>query len=140
MIDLTKPTRNAGEIRALKRAEHYDEGTCRGGGLMLDSQLHRASSEVSRRWWVFLVSGLVWLLIAVIVLRFNETSVATIGLMLGAVFLFAAVHQITLAGLQGGGWAVFGFSSPCCSSERASGPSSSPTTPFGLWRRPSACS
>jgi uncharacterized membrane protein HdeD (DUF308 family) len=74
---------------------------------MLDSQLHRASSEVARRWWVFLVSGLVWLLIAVIVLRFNATSVATIGLMLGAVFLFAAVHQIALAGLQGGGWAVF---------------------------------
>ena len=59
---------------------------------MLDSELHRVSSQVSRRWWVFLISGIAWLLIAVILLRFNIASVATIGLMLGAVFLFAAVH------------------------------------------------
>jgi hypothetical protein len=74
---------------------------------MLDSELHRAKSAVSRRWWVFLVSGIAWLVVAVIVLRFNTTSVATIGLMLGAVFLFAAVHQIAVAAFQGGGWAVF---------------------------------
>jgi uncharacterized membrane protein HdeD (DUF308 family) len=74
---------------------------------MLGTELHRVSSRVGRRWWVFLISGLAWLLIAVIVLRFNVTSVATIGLMLGAVFLFAAVHQFAVAAFQGGGWAVF---------------------------------
>ena len=75
---------------------------------MFHSELqHRVSSEVARRWWVFLVSGIAWLLIAVILLRFNTTSVATIGLMLGAVFLFAAVHQFAVAAIQGGGWAVF---------------------------------
>ena len=74
---------------------------------MLDSELHRISSQVSRRWWVFLISGIAWLLIAVILLRFNIASVATIGLMLGAVFLFAAVHQFGVAAVQGGGWAVF---------------------------------
>jgi len=74
---------------------------------MLHSELDRASAQVSRRWWIFLVSGLAWLLIAVVVLRFNTTTVATIGLMLGAVFLLAAVHQFALAGIQGGGWAVF---------------------------------
>jgi uncharacterized membrane protein HdeD (DUF308 family) len=74
---------------------------------MLDSEIHRASSQVSRSWWVFLASGIGWLIIAAILLRFNTTSVATIGLMLGAVFLFAAVHQFAVAALQGGGWAVF---------------------------------
>ena len=74
---------------------------------MLDSGLHRASLQLSRRWWVFLVSGILWLVIAIILLRFNATSVATIGLMLGAVFLFAAIHQFGVAALQGGGWAVF---------------------------------
>jgi uncharacterized membrane protein HdeD (DUF308 family) len=73
---------------------------------MLQSEFQEVSSEVSRRWWILLLSGVAWLLIAVIVLRFNATSVATVGLMLGAVFLFAAVQQFALAVLQGGGWAV----------------------------------
>jgi uncharacterized membrane protein HdeD (DUF308 family) len=73
---------------------------------MLNSELRQVSSEVSRRWWVLLVSGILWLLIAVIVLRFDIRSVTTIGLMLGAVFLFAAAHEFALAVFQGGGWAV----------------------------------
>lgn len=70
---------------------------------MLDSELHSISSRVSRRWGLFLISAFAWLLIAVVLLRFNATSVATIGLMLGAVFLFAAVHQFAVAVVQGGG-------------------------------------
>ena len=74
--------------------------------MLQDSELHELSSQWSRRWWVFLVTGFVWLAIAVIVLRFDISSVATIGLLLGAVFLFAAIYQFGLAALQGGGWAV----------------------------------
>jgi len=103
---------------------------------MLDSELHRISLQVSRRWWVFLISGIAWLLIAVILLRFNTSSVATVGLMLGAVFLFAAIHQFGVAAVKAGGGRSFGFFSAYCSSAVPSGPSSSPITPFGLWRRP----
>ncbi len=74
---------------------------------MLDSEVHRLSSQVSRRWWVFLISGIAWLVISVILLRFNTASVATVGLMLGFVFLFAAIHQFGVAAVQGGGWVVF---------------------------------
>ena len=39
---------------------------------MFHSELqHRVSSEVARRWWVFLVSGIAWLLIAVVLLRLS---------------------------------------------------------------------
>ena len=74
---------------------------------MLDSEVHPYPTLVSRHWWVFLVSGIAWLIISVILLRFNSTSVGTIGLMLGFVFLFAAIHQFGVAAVQGGGWAVF---------------------------------
>ena len=40
-------------------------------------------------WWVFLVSGILWLLIAWMVLRLNATSIATVGLLLGVVFLLS---------------------------------------------------
>jgi uncharacterized membrane protein HdeD (DUF308 family) len=70
------------------------------------SELHQLSSRWSRNWWVFLLTSFAWLAIAVIVLRFDISSAATIGLLLGAVFLFAAIYQFGLAALQGGGWAV----------------------------------
>lgn len=66
----------------------------------------QALSHLSRNWWVFLLSGVAWLVIAAVVLRFDILSVATVGLLLGAVFLFSAVSEFTLAALQSGGWAV----------------------------------
>ncbi|HXW35865.1 MAG TPA: DUF308 domain-containing protein [Acidimicrobiales bacterium] len=74
--------------------------------MVLHSEINKFSSQLSRRWWAFLLMGLVWLIIAAIVLRFDISSVATIGLLLGAVFLFSAVYQFAAAALQGGGWAV----------------------------------
>ena len=74
---------------------------------MFNSELREVSSGLRDRWWVFLVSGIVWFVIAVVVLRLDITSVTTIGLLLGAVFLFSAVYQFSLAAIQGGGWAVF---------------------------------
>jgi uncharacterized membrane protein HdeD (DUF308 family) len=44
--------------------------------------------EGARYWWVFLLLGLAWFLIAWLVLRLNATSIATVGVLLGAVFLF----------------------------------------------------
>jgi uncharacterized membrane protein HdeD (DUF308 family) len=67
---------------------------------------HYAMRQMSRRWWVFLLSGFAWLLIAAVVLRFNVASIATVGLLLGAVFLFTAVSEFTLAAFQPAGWAV----------------------------------
>lgn len=74
--------------------------------MLRHSELHQLSSELSRLWWVYLVSGFVWLILAAIVLRFTIASATTIGLLLGAVFLFSAVYQFGLAVLQGGGWAA----------------------------------
>ena len=45
--------------------------------------------EAARYWWVFLVSGILWLLIAWLVLRMNQTSIAAVGVLLGVLFLLA---------------------------------------------------
>jgi uncharacterized membrane protein HdeD (DUF308 family) len=44
-------------------------------------------------WWVFLVTGILWLLVAIIVLRFNETSLNTVGLLVGAFVLLAGINE-----------------------------------------------
>src|SRR6185437_7645117 len=56
----------------------------------------------TRYWWLFLVTGIAWLLIAWIVLRLNQTSIATVGVLIGVVFLVSAVNEVGLAILAPG--------------------------------------
>ena len=44
-------------------------------------------------WWLFLITGIAWLLIAMVVLRFNISSITTVGILLGALFLAAAINE-----------------------------------------------
>jgi uncharacterized membrane protein HdeD (DUF308 family) len=48
-------------------------------------------------WWVFLLTGIAWLVISMVVLRFNTTSAFTIGILMGVVFLGAMVNEFAIA-------------------------------------------
>jgi uncharacterized membrane protein HdeD (DUF308 family) len=69
----------------------------------------RIVREEARYWWVLLVSGIAWLLIAWIVLRMDVTSVAAVGVLIGAVFIVAAVNEVAVANLVPGGWKVWHY-------------------------------
>jgi uncharacterized membrane protein HdeD (DUF308 family) len=69
----------------------------------------RIVREGARYWWVLLVSGIAWLLIAWLVLRLNVTSITTVGVLIGAVFIVAAVNEVTVASLVPGGWKVWHY-------------------------------
>ena len=57
-------------------------------------------------WWVLLLTGIAWLIISVIVLRVSTTSVATIGVLMGVVFLAAMANEFLIAAVrQRWGWA-----------------------------------
>jgi uncharacterized membrane protein HdeD (DUF308 family) len=59
---------------------------------------------MTRWWWVFIVTGIIWLMISVVVLRFTETSVSTVGIIIGVVFTIAAITEFMVAGASHGGW------------------------------------
>jgi uncharacterized membrane protein HdeD (DUF308 family) len=63
--------------------------------------------EGARYWWLFLLAGIAWLVLAWLVLRANATSLATVGILIGVVFLFAGISEAGLAGLSHGGWRVW---------------------------------
>jgi uncharacterized membrane protein HdeD (DUF308 family) len=63
--------------------------------------------EATRYWWVFLVSGVAWLLVAWLVLRLDQRSIATVGVLLGVVFLLAGVNEVGIAAVVPGGWKVW---------------------------------
>jgi uncharacterized membrane protein HdeD (DUF308 family) len=53
--------------------------------------------EVTGLWWLYLVTGVAWLIVALVVLRFDTTSLATVGALLGAVFLVMGVNELFTA-------------------------------------------
>ena len=53
-------------------------------------------------WWLFLLTGIAWLIIAVMVLRFTTTSVVTVGVLMGVVFLLAAVNEFLISSVSHG--------------------------------------
>jgi uncharacterized membrane protein HdeD (DUF308 family) len=56
-----------------------------------------ALAQLAGPWWVLLLTGVAWLVISMIILRFSTASVATIGLLLGVVFLGAAASEMLIA-------------------------------------------
>lgn len=65
--------------------------------------------EGARYWWVFLLTGIAWLLIAWLVLRMDITSIAAVGVLLGVVFFFASVNEVGLGSLMSGGWKILHY-------------------------------
>lgn len=54
-------------------------------------------------WWIYLVTGIFWIIVAWIVLRFNLTSVTAISILAGIVILLAAIAEVFMA-LTSPGW------------------------------------
>jgi uncharacterized membrane protein HdeD (DUF308 family) len=57
-------------------------------------------------WWLFLITGIGWMLVGLIVLRFNYTSVSAISILFGIVAIAAGVLEILALILARGWWKV----------------------------------
>ena len=56
--------------------------------------------QLAGPWWMFLVTGIAWLVIALIVLRFRVTSVVAVGVLMGVVFLGGWFSEILIASMR----------------------------------------
>jgi uncharacterized membrane protein HdeD (DUF308 family) len=70
----------------------------------IDVEDVRDFRDATGLWWLFLVTGVIWLIISLIVLRFNETSVGTVGVILGVVLGIGAINEFVVAALLKSGW------------------------------------
>jgi uncharacterized membrane protein HdeD (DUF308 family) len=55
-------------------------------------------------WWLVLLTGIGWMLVALIVLRFDYTSVSAISILFGIVALFAGALEIGVTVIADGWW------------------------------------
>jgi uncharacterized membrane protein HdeD (DUF308 family) len=64
----------------------------------------RTLGRVLPPWWLLLITGIGWMLVALIVLRFDYTSVSAISILFGIVAIAAGVLEIGVLILAGGWW------------------------------------
>ena len=55
-------------------------------------------------WWLFLITGTLWLILSLVMFRFNISSVNTIGVLAGIVFLIAGVLEFGMVAIVHSGW------------------------------------
>ena len=65
---------------------------------------------ISRLWWLWLVFGVVWAIIALVILQFDQASVTTVGVLIGLMFLASAAQQMVVGSLVDRlGWLYYLF-------------------------------
>ena len=62
---------------------------------------------VAKWWWLFLLTGLLWLVIAGSILQFDTRSVATVGYIVGFMLIFSGIELCAVAAAVRGAWKVF---------------------------------
>jgi uncharacterized membrane protein HdeD (DUF308 family) len=58
--------------------------------------LRGAAREVTGYWWMWLVAGIAWIVISLVILQFNNASVTTVGILIGIMFALAATENFAL--------------------------------------------
>lgn len=75
----------------------------------LSPEARQAVAGAAKWWWLFLVAAAAWLAVAFVVFQFSTTSLATVGIIIGAMLLFAGVEQFLAAAVVGGMKWLFWF-------------------------------
>ena len=67
-----------------------------------DAAARQAVKGLARLWWLWLVFGILWIVVALVILQFDQASITTVGVLIGAMFLASGFQQFALAGLMEG--------------------------------------
>jgi uncharacterized membrane protein HdeD (DUF308 family) len=61
-----------------------------------------AARTMGRLWWMWLVAGIAWVWIALVILQFDQASITTVGVLIGIMFILSAMQQFVFGSLAGG--------------------------------------
>jgi uncharacterized membrane protein HdeD (DUF308 family) len=62
--------------------------------------------EAASRWWIFLLSGIAWLVFSLIVFQWDYTTVYAISILFGCIALVAAMNEFMLISVATTGWKI----------------------------------
>jgi uncharacterized membrane protein HdeD (DUF308 family) len=59
---------------------------------------------LSRAWWIFLITGVLWLILSLIVFRMELTTVYAVSILFGVIAIAAGIDEFMTLGAVHGGW------------------------------------
>jgi uncharacterized membrane protein HdeD (DUF308 family) len=65
----------------------------------LDPSLRAAAGEIASYWWLWLLAGIAWIVVSLVILQFNDASITTVGILVGLMFAFAGAQNLALASM-----------------------------------------
>jgi hypothetical protein len=60
------------------------------------AEAREALRGVSKLWWLWIVFGVAWVIIGLVILQFDQASVTTVGVLVGIMFLSSGVQQFVV--------------------------------------------
>jgi uncharacterized membrane protein HdeD (DUF308 family) len=67
-----------------------------------EAAARHAVAGLARLWWLWIVFGIFWIVVALVILQFDQASIKTVGVLIGAMFLASGFQQLAMAGLAQG--------------------------------------
>jgi uncharacterized membrane protein HdeD (DUF308 family) len=68
--------------------------------------IKRLIAPLTDNWWLPLVTGIAWLIVSVVIFRFDYTTVTAVGVLFGIVALASAANEVMLATISTKGWRI----------------------------------
>ena len=60
--------------------------------------------DAADRWWLFLLTGITWLIVALIIFQWNYTTVYAVSFLFGFIAIFAGINEFVSLGVSSAGW------------------------------------
>jgi uncharacterized membrane protein HdeD (DUF308 family) len=76
-----------------------------------DVTARQAVAGIAKWWWLFIVTGVLWLVVSFIILQYDAASAATVGYIVGFMLVFTGIEQFFVASAAEGWkwvWILFG--------------------------------
>ncbi len=83
------------------RPNRYEERKPHSETAPIGSVPRGIAREITGYWWLWLVSGIAWSVISLVILQFNSASVTTVGILVGLMFAFAGVESFAFTSVPG---------------------------------------
>jgi uncharacterized membrane protein HdeD (DUF308 family) len=58
--------------------------------------------QMTDLWWLWIITGVFWIVVALVVLQFDQASITTVGVLVGIMFLVSGLQQFFMGSLAGG--------------------------------------
>ena len=75
----------------------------KASAIMSDQEVLESAANT---WWLFLLGGIAWLIVSLVLFRFDYTSVHAIAILFGIVAIFVGVGEFMAMGASTTGWKV----------------------------------